>query len=93
VACWLEWISLNDLFADQVDQETKWKLEIERTQIEFETRFWKAFHVGRNKANRKKHYTQLRKEMGDDAAREVAKLVEGIYAGNVRYPRWFRRTG
>jgi hypothetical protein len=83
---------MNDLFADQPpDQVTQWALDIKRTQRVFESRFWAAYRVGRNKANRKKRYTQLRREVGDDAAREVAKLVEAIYAGDARFPRWFER--
>jgi hypothetical protein len=71
------------------DQEAQWVLDIKRTRRTFESRFWQAHRVGRNQANRKKHYTQLRREIGDDAAREVARLVEAIYAGKARYPRWF----
>jgi hypothetical protein len=83
---------MDDLFADvPVDQATQWAVDIKRTQREFEARFWQAHRVGRNQAKRKQHYTQLRREIGDDAAREVAKMVEAIYAGQARYPQWFER--
>jgi hypothetical protein len=83
---------MNDLFADQpLDQETQWALDIKRTQRVFEAQYWRAHRIGRNQAKRKKHYTQLRQELGDDAAREVAKLVEAIYAGKAGYPKWFER--
>jgi hypothetical protein len=85
-------LAVNDLFADvPTDPDTQVKVDIKRTQRDFEARFWQAHRVGRNQANRKKHYTQLRREIGDDAAREVAKFVEAIYAGNARYPKWFER--
>lgn len=83
---------VSDLFADvALDPETQWALDIKRTQRVFESRFWQAHRIGRNQAHRKKHYTQLRREIGDDAAREVAKFVEAMYAGTARYPRWFER--
>ena len=83
---------MDDLFAEvPVDPETQVMVDIKRTQRMFEARFWQAFRIGRNQAKRKKHYTQLRQELGDDAAREVAKLVEAIYAGKAGYPKWFER--
>lgn len=74
------------------DLEAQWLEDIKRTRRVFETRFWQAHRIGRNQANRKKHYTQLRREIGDDAARELARLVEAIYAGKARYPRWFENV-
>jgi hypothetical protein len=71
-------------------QEAKWAADIERTQREFEDRVHTAAAI-RTQAGRKKHYTQLRKEMGDDGAREVAKMVEGIFKGTAHYPKWFKR--
>ena len=82
---------VDDLFADQMDEATRVAIEIQQAQRTFEDRFWRAFRVGRNKANRKKHYQQLRREIGDNAAREVAKMVEAIYAGTCGYPKWFER--
>lgn len=81
-----------DLLTEQEDQETRWAREIQECQIRFEQQVRAAMKHARNKANRMKHYTQLRKEIGDDAAREVAKMVEGILAGKCRYPKWFRQT-
>lgn len=81
-----------DLLSDQEDEDTRIAVQLQDTRRRFEQRFWKAFRVGRNKANRKKHYTQLRQEIGDDAAREVARLVEGIYAGTCEYPKWFEHV-
>lgn len=80
-----------DLLSDQEDQETKWAREIQEHQIRFEEWVWDAMKHARNKANRKKYYTQLRQQIGDDAAREVAKLVEGVLAGTCSYPKWFRK--
>lgn len=77
-----------ELFAP--DQEEIWARQIQETRIAFEDRVWALIKI-RNKAERKKRYTQLRKDIGDDAAREIAKLVEGIHLGTCRYPRWFRR--
>ena len=82
---------MHDLLTEQEDQETRWAREIQEAQIQFEDRVWAAMKFARNKANRQKHYTQLRKEIGDDAAREVAKMVEGILAGKCSYPKWFRK--
>ncbi len=82
-----------DLLSDQEDQETRWAREIQECQIRFEQQVLDALKFSRNKANRMKYYTQLRKDIGDDAAREVAKMVEGILAGKCRYPKWFRKTG
>ena len=84
---------MDDLFAEvPVDPETQVRMDIQRTQRMFEARFWQAHRIGRNQAQRKKHYTQLRQEIGDDAAREVAKMVEAIFAGNGKYPKWFERS-
>ena len=80
-----------DLLSDQEDQETRWAREIQECQIKFEGWVWDAMKFARNKANRKKHYAKLRQEIGDDAAREVAKMVEGVLAGTCRYPKWFRK--
>lgn len=77
-----------DLFPP--DQEEIWRRQIIEAQHRFEDRVWAIVH-DRNKARRKKYYTELRKEIGDDAAREVAKMVEGIHAGTARYPKWFRK--
>ena len=77
-----------ELFAP--DQEEIWARQIQETRNAFEDRVWAIIKI-RNKAERKKRYTQLRKEIGDDAAREIAKVVEGIHLGTCRYPRWFRR--
>lgn len=84
-------MSGGDLLSDQEDQETRWAREIQEARIRFEDQVWDAMKHARNKANRKKHYTQLRQEIGDTAAREVAKMVEAILAGTGRYPKWFRK--
>lgn len=81
---------MSDLLTEQEDQETRWAREIQEYRVRFEARVHAAMKFARNKANRMKYYTELRKEIGDDAAREVAKMVEGIIKGTGRYPRWFQ---
>lgn len=79
-----------DLLYEQENQEARWAQEVQETRRKFEARVHEAMGFARNKANRMKHYTKLRQEIGDDAAREVAKMCEGILKGTGRYPRWFQ---
>lgn len=79
-----------DLLADQEDQETRWASDIQQARLLFEGRVHAAMKFARNKAKRKAYYAGLRNEIGSDAAREVAKTVEGIIYGTARYPHWFQ---
>lgn len=80
---------MSDLFTEQEDQETKWAVQIRRTRRAFEERVHAAMRFARNKSQRRKYYMELRKEIGDDAAREIAKLVEAVLKGERGYPKWF----
>lgn len=82
---------MNDLLTEPEDQEARWAEHLEASRLDFEKRVWTAMSFARNKERRRQHYQALRQEMGDQGAREVARLVEGIIKGTSQYPKWFRR--
>lgn len=81
-----------DLFEDQAQsQEELWQIQIKEFQIRLQQRVETALALANKKTKRKELYAKWRKELGDDVARESAKLAEALMQGVIQRPKWFRR--
>jgi len=81
---------MSDLFEAQLTQEQRWSLEIKECQIRVQIRVEQAIAT-RSKVKRKELYQHWRKTLGDDIARESAKLAEVILTGVRPRPKWFEK--
>lgn len=83
-------VVMSDLFESELTQEQRWSLEIKECQIRVQVRVEQAIAI-RSKVKRKELYQQWRKVLGDDIARESAKLAEIILTGVMSRPKWFEK--
>ena len=90
VNCVVAIANMTDLFLNEMSQEERWHLEIKECQVRLQIRVEKAIAM-RSKTKRKELYQEWRKDLGDDVARESAKLAEFILGGVVDRPKWFEK--